>query len=118
MYIIYMHVGVLVKREGYAFRKTDTRRLDILFEAVLKEVKPSKSEMDSTTAVANSIMGRLKESAPENVEILLAGSAARGTQLSGNSDIDIFLLFPRSTKLEVLETKGLSIAKSIIDKKK
>jgi len=107
-----------VKGEVYALGKADVRKFDALVEAVLKEVKPSPGEMASSTAAANQIMGRLKKSAPKDVEILLAGSAARGTQLSGNSDIDVFLLFPKSAKKERLEKEGLRIAKSIIEKGK
>ncbi len=107
-----------MKREVYAVDKKKSNKFDALVEAVLKDVRPSQKEMDSTTSISNQIMSRLKESAPKNVEILLAGSTARGTQMAGNSDIDIFLLFPKNTDKEVLETQGLRIAKSIVDKRK
>ena len=113
-----MHVGVLVKNQACELGKAESRRLDALMAAVLKDVKPSQSEIDGVTRIANQIMGRLKESAPRDVEILLAGSTARGTQISGNSDIDIFLLFPKSARKEELETKGLRIARGIINRKK
>jgi tRNA nucleotidyltransferase (CCA-adding enzyme) len=118
MCIIYMHVGVLVKNEVCALRKAESKRFNALVEAMLKEVMPSQTEIDSSTRIANQIMGRLKESAPKDVEILLAGSTARGTQISGNSDIDIFLLFPKSVKKAELEAQGLRIAKGIIDRRK
>ena len=113
-----MHVGVLVKEEACTLGKSGSKKFDALVTAMLKKVKPSQSEIEGTTRIANQIMGLLKESAPKDVEILLAGSTARGTQLSGNSDIDIFLLFPKSAKKERLETQGLRIAKSVIDRRK
>lgn len=107
-----------MKKDACDLGTSENKKFSALVEAVLKDVKPSQSEIDGTTRTANRIMGRLKESAPKNVEILLAGSTARGTQISGNSDIDIFLLFPKSASKEELETKGLSIARGVIDKRK
>lgn len=98
----------------YALTKGKESRLESLIKTVLKDVKPSKAEIENTTRAVNLIMERLKVITPKNVEILLAGSVARGTQIRGNFDIDIFLLFPRSLKEEVIEKKGLEIAKSVI----
>ena len=85
---------------------------------VLSEVKPSEAEIAHTTEKANELMGRIKAIAPKSVEIIMAGSTARGTQTKGNSDIDIFLLFPRADEERPMELKGLSIAKKIVNKSK
>jgi tRNA nucleotidyltransferase (CCA-adding enzyme) len=50
------------------------------------------------------------------VEPMVAGSVAKGTHLR-DPDIDIFILFPPDVPLEVLQDKGLAIAKSIIEGK-
>jgi tRNA nucleotidyltransferase (CCA-adding enzyme) len=51
---------------------------------------------------------------PKDVKIVAVGSSARGTQLRGSSDLDIFLLFPRSTSRETLEKKGLEYGRKIV----
>lgn len=106
-----------MENRPYALSASGKKALDAILKKVIAEVKPSKSEIADAKYVINTIMGRLKKNAPSNVEILLAGSIARGTQIRGKSDIDIFLLFPRTTKESVVEAKGLEIGKSIVDKK-
>ncbi len=81
---------------------------------VLKELKPTAREIKEATVYANQLMGRLKKASPEYVEIILAGSVARGTQVRGSHDIDIFLLFPKEMGEEEMENKGLEIGKSIV----
>jgi tRNA nucleotidyltransferase (CCA-adding enzyme) len=90
------------------------RKIDGILAVVLKDVKPTEKEMEIATAYSNELMGRLKEVAPKDVEIISVGSVARGTQLRGASDIDIFLLFPRGVAEERMEKKGLEIAKKIV----
>ena len=65
--------------------------IEAITERVLKDVKPSPEEIRITTDLANGLMARIKQAAPKDVEIILAGSVARGTQVRGNSDIDIFI---------------------------
>lgn len=107
-----------MKDEKYALSATAKTRLASMVREVLDDFKPSKKEIDASKAAINEIMGRLKQHSPKDVEILLAGSVARGTQIKGNSDIDIFLLFPRKLKEEFIEKKGLEIGKSIVNKRK
>ncbi len=92
-------------------------RLHQTLKRVLNDVKPSEAEIAAAGAVSNDIMGRLRKVVPKNVEIILAGSVARGTQISGNSDIDIFLLFPRSMDKEAMERRGMEVAKRITNRK-
>jgi tRNA nucleotidyltransferase (CCA-adding enzyme) len=94
------------------------RKIESIFATVLKDVKPTEKEMQHVTAYANEIMGRLKKVAPKDVEIISAGSVARGTQIRGTSDIDIFLLFPRNTSEETMEEKGVELAKKIVARHK
>ncbi|MCL4373404.1 MAG: CCA tRNA nucleotidyltransferase [Candidatus Marsarchaeota archaeon] len=92
------------------------KKLDFLRGKVLKAVKPSEAEIKHFTALADQIMERLHAAAPKDVEIMLAGSVARGTQVRGSSDIDIFLLFPKKLKEREMERVGVGIAKSIARK--
>jgi tRNA nucleotidyltransferase (CCA-adding enzyme) len=107
-----------MKNEKYELAKSSRDKFNALIKEVLSNVKPSKKEIDDAKFAINEIMGRLKKQTPKDVEILLAGSVARGTQIKGNSDMDVFLLFPRKVKEAVIEKKGLEIAKSIVNKKK
>ncbi|MGI0100310.1 MAG: CCA tRNA nucleotidyltransferase [Candidatus Micrarchaeaceae archaeon] len=103
-------------KETYGISSSGRKRLGELLKEVIEDVKPSKSEIDAAKYAINTIMGRLKIKSPKDVEILLAGSVARGTQIKGNSDIDIFLLFPRNIKESDIERKGLEIGKGIVKK--
>lgn len=104
--------------ENYKLSESGGAKLNSLLKRVLEEVKPSDSEIANAKVAINEVMGRLKKLAPKNVEIILAGSVARGTHIRGNSDIDIFLLFPRSVSESVVEKKGLEIGKGIVDKRR
>jgi tRNA nucleotidyltransferase (CCA-adding enzyme) len=107
-----------MKDEKYDLTSAYEKKLHGLTKEVLLNVKPSKKEIDETKFAINEVMGRLMKETPKDVEILLAGSAARGTQIKGNSDIDVFLLFPRKMKDSVIEKMGIEIAKKIVNKKK
>ncbi|MGI0141717.1 MAG: CCA tRNA nucleotidyltransferase [Candidatus Micrarchaeales archaeon] len=89
-----------------------------IYELVLKGIKPSKLEIDTTIANANKTMSRLKKIIPKDVTLVVAGSIARSTNLKGDHDIDIFMLFPKKVAEKKMEKMGLEYAKRIIDKKK
>ena len=107
------------KKSGIEKAKTKgSASIEAITERVLKDVKPSPEEIRITTDLANGLMARIKQAAPKDVEIILAGSVARGTQVRGNSDIDIFLLFPKGMEERKMERLGIEIAKKIVNKKK
>lgn len=89
-----------------------------IYERVLKEIKPSKLEIENTIASANSVMARLKKIVPRDVELMVVGSIARSTNLKGDHDIDIFMLFDKKYPVNKMEKLGLEFAKRIVDKKK
>lgn len=93
-------------------------KLEKIFERLLKDIKPDELEVKSTTAHANEIMSRLKRIVPKDVELRVVGSIARSTNLAGDSDIDIFMLFDKKYSKEELERLGLDYAKRIVDKGK
>ena len=78
-------------------------RFNKLLEEALNDAKPTPEEMNSATRAANEVISRIKKVAPKNVEILLLGSVARGTQIRGSSDVDIFLLFDKSIEEKEME---------------
>ncbi|MDE1857131.1 MAG: CCA tRNA nucleotidyltransferase [Candidatus Micrarchaeota archaeon] len=91
--------------------------IDRILSKVLGEVKPTEDELKAVRVYSNMLMGRLKSVAPPEVEIVNVGSAARGTQIRGRSDIDIFLLFPRGMGKGQIERMGLEIGRKIVDKR-
>lgn len=113
-------MGVKTKRNTVASQSGLVLKSKVaaISKRVLADVKPSEEEIRITTAYSNEIMGRLRAAAPDGVEILFAGSVARGTELRGSSDIDIFLLFPKGTKKEEITRKGLEIGKKIVARRK
>jgi tRNA nucleotidyltransferase (CCA-adding enzyme) len=93
--------------------KEREQRIKEVARGVLPYVKPSDKERGLALVRINQIMGRLKQVAPRKAEIVVAGSFARGTNLRGDSDVDIFLLFPKSVPKENMERIALEIAKKV-----
>ncbi|ACV24141.1 CCA tRNA nucleotidyltransferase [Methanocaldococcus fervens] len=87
--------------------------IEEIFKEVLKEIKPSKTEMEKLKIKANEIIDKIWEVIKENnypvLEVLLVGSSARNTNLKDDYDIDIFILFDKSTSEDELEEMGLNI---------
>lgn len=104
------------KKSGLVFSKRASAKLNSLLHKVLMDVRPTPNEIAAVNAASNNIIGRLREVAPKEVEIVLLGSISRGTQIKGSSDIDIFLLFPKSMAERKMEEAGLRMAKKIVNK--
>jgi tRNA nucleotidyltransferase (CCA-adding enzyme) len=95
--------------------KTNTARIaESIFDRVLEDIKPSKQELQDSVYNINELTGRLKKVIPKDVEIRVVGSVVRGTQLMGDSDIDLFLLFNTKTKREIMTKRGLEYAMKIV----
>ncbi len=92
-------------------------KINKIFKKVLKEIKPSDAENKETIKKINNITNELKNIVSNDVEILVTGSVSRGTNLKGNSDIDIFLLFKVGTTKSELTKLGLSYGKALVKKK-
>lgn len=100
----------------YLMTTSKTRLAQVLTQA-LSALKPTSNEIAMSNALSNQLMLRLKNKVSSNVDIIMAGSVARGTQISGNSDIDIFLLFPKTSNEREMEALGIKYAKSIVNRK-
>jgi len=85
-----------------------------IFLRALKDVKPSKRELELSVRDINELTGRLKKIVPKEVEIRVVGSVVRSTQLRGDSDIDIFLLFSKTKPREQITKEGLEYAKKLV----
>ena len=82
-----------------------------VFASALKKIKPSFSETKKDFEAANHIIRKLERAVPSSVEVRLAGSLAKGTNLSGKNEFDIFILFPRNYHHHEMCMLGLNYAR-------
>ena len=83
-----------------------------IFKRILYDIKPNEAEIRDTTYNVNKLINLLKKIVPKDVELLVAGSIARGTNLKGNSDIDIFMLFNKKLGRDRVVKLGLEYGKA------
>lgn len=99
---------------AYVFMQAaNSKRIEETFSRVLKDISPTKDEIKETTAHANMLMERLRQVVPRDVEIITTGSIAKGTNLRGTYDMDIFMLFGKERNRDEIVRKGLAYAKRI-----
>lgn len=87
-----------------------------MFEEVLKEITPSVEEEKKLKETASWICSLVEEKANEfgfEAKARLVGSSARGTWISGERDIDVFILLPKHLNRQGLQKKGLKLAKGV-----
>ncbi len=87
--------------------------IQAILSEVLSRVKPSDEEIKHIMSVARRVVSRIKRRKGKFVDVVIAGSAARGTNLRGSSDVDIFILYPKNVPRDVMETEALEIGKSL-----
>ncbi|MBU4374606.1 MAG: CCA tRNA nucleotidyltransferase [Euryarchaeota archaeon] len=84
--------------------------------SILSRIKPSEAEKARLVALAESIIVRVNSIAGQegiSASAQLVGSSARGTWISGEHDLDIFIMFSPSVERKELEEKGLYIARKV-----
>ena len=84
-----------------------------ILNTVLKKIKPTKTQHEKELKKANQLIQEVKNIKGSHVDAVFCGSAARNTELKGDSDIDIFVLYPLNTDERILKTEGLNIGKTI-----
>ncbi|MGA2934275.1 MAG: CCA tRNA nucleotidyltransferase [Methanomicrobiales archaeon] len=80
-------------------------------ETVLERIRPKEDEHNHTWVVATGILSAIEKDG--RAKGMVVGSVARDTWLSGDRDLDIFLLFPPQLSREDLEETGLDLARKI-----
>ncbi|MCK4476171.1 MAG: CCA tRNA nucleotidyltransferase [Methanophagales archaeon] len=88
-------------------------------EEVIERIRPAKEERRKVKAVTDLIIAKINKKAVEmgiEAHAISVGSTARNTWVSGEADIDIFIMFPADVSEEYLKEKGLALAKSISDR--
>ena len=78
-----------------------------LLNEVLEEIKPNAKETKNYSVIITDLMDKVRET---NVETVVVGSIAKGTNLRG-ADIDLFIKFESETDLK---KEGLDIARKIL----
>ncbi|MDD5473823.1 MAG: CCA tRNA nucleotidyltransferase [Candidatus Methanoperedens sp.] len=86
--------------------------------SLLSRIKPSEAEKTRLATLAESIIERINAIAEKegiSASAQLVGSSARGTWISGEHDLDIFIMFPPEAERRELEEKGLYIARKLAE---
>lgn len=89
--------------------------VDILKE-VLRRVRPTEADRKRIERVASKLIRRVKAACAKlgvEAEPMLVGSAARGTWLRTERDIDIFILLPEGLSRDELERQGLAVGREV-----
>ncbi len=79
---------------------------------VLEQIKPKKSEYDLMRRVFDKVrrtISSILDKYGVEAEITLQGSIAHDTWLSGERDMDVFVLFPKTWSVDELKGKGFKI---------
>ncbi|MDD1685618.1 CCA tRNA nucleotidyltransferase [Methanoregula sp.] len=82
-----------------------------LEETVLATLRPSREEKDHVCGIAQRLLEQIRQSG--KAEGMVVGSIARHTWVSGDRDLDVFMLFDPALPREELEKQGLGLARSI-----
>ncbi len=75
--------------------------MDNLLKDVLKKITPSREEKELIDKISKEVIEKIKNKANGiEVEVVLGGSASRGTYLAGNHDLDIFVRFKSESDIK------------------
>lgn len=88
----------------------------MLQDTILKKILPTSSDSLKIKSAADELKSKCADTIKKlkiNAEPILVGSVAKGTYLK-KPDIDIFIMFPKDTKRDVLEKYGLKIGETVL----
>ena len=91
--------------------------LDAVLSQVTERVVPDDTERDRLKAVATTLTDRTRSAIadlPVDADVVQVGSTARGTWVSGDRDIDVFVRFAPDLDRESLETYGLAVGHAVL----
>ncbi len=81
---------------------------------VLKRIKPTREETEKLNEFIRNLLS-IAKIVSQNAHPIIVGSTGRDTWLSGDHDIDLFLMYPKSMSREELEKRGLDSGKKITE---
>ncbi|MDI9644747.1 MAG: CCA tRNA nucleotidyltransferase [Candidatus Verstraetearchaeota archaeon] len=90
-------------------------RIACIKSEALRRIRPSGRELETVRAAVEIVRERILEAAKEkgaDVRVEVEGSIAKGTWISADRDVDIFIIFPRGTNKETVATLGMELAKA------
>jgi tRNA nucleotidyltransferase (CCA-adding enzyme) len=82
-----------------------------LEDAVLETLRPTPAEREHVGGIAKRLLDAIAKSG--KAEGMVVGSIARHTWVSGDRDLDLFMLFDAGLSREQLEADGLALARTI-----
>jgi tRNA nucleotidyltransferase (CCA-adding enzyme) len=91
--------------------------LDSVLARVRDRVLPEPAERDRLRAVADELIERAHDAIadlPVEADVVQVGSTARGTWVSGDRDIDLFVRFAADLEREQLEEYGLAVGHAVL----
>jgi len=91
--------------------------LEAVLSRVRSRVVPDPAERDHLRAVAAELADRTREAItdlPVDADVVQVGSTARGTWVSGDRDIDLFVRFDVDLDREQLEEYGLAVGHAVL----
>ncbi len=86
---------------------------------VLERIKPKPEEYKLVFSVyeeVRQVLVEYLEKEDVNVAVTLQGSVAKDTWLSGEVDLDVFVLFPENTTKEWIKDKGIQLLEKALEK--
>ncbi|MFB6114753.1 MAG: CCA tRNA nucleotidyltransferase [Candidatus Nanohalobium sp.] len=82
-------------------------------EKVIEQNYPDEKELEEAREVYKKISDYIEKEF--DLETHFAGSTSRGTCMTGDKDIDLFVFFPGDTERKTLEQKGLTVGKKAFE---
>ncbi|RDI71408.1 CCA tRNA nucleotidyltransferase [Halopelagius longus] len=95
----------------------DSEDISRVVERVRERIDPDEDERTALREAASALTARVEEELadlPVDADAIRVGSTARGTWLSGDRDIDLFVRFPEGLDRESLESYGLEIGRAVL----
>ncbi|MDS0297768.1 CCA tRNA nucleotidyltransferase [Halogeometricum sp. S1BR25-6] len=97
--------------------ESDSEELSRVVARVRERIDPDAVERSELSEAVDALSVRVEAALDELgvvADIVQVGSTARGTWLSGDRDIDLFVRFPAETDRESLERYGLAVGDAVL----
>jgi tRNA nucleotidyltransferase (CCA-adding enzyme) len=94
-----------------------TEEIESVVDRVRERIDPDEEERIALREAAAALADRVEavlSDLPVDADVLQVGSTARGTWLSGDRDIDLFVRFSADLDRESLESYGLEIGRTVL----
>jgi tRNA nucleotidyltransferase (CCA-adding enzyme) len=96
---------------------TGEEKFEKVVATVGEQIDPDERERERMGEAAAALTERAEEAIadlPVSGDVIQVGSTARGTWISGDRDIDLFVRFPADVEREELESYGLEVGHAVL----